>query len=99
MKNDDQTPTGRFVYIFQTLILSQMAVELETISSMIGHPPDAVMLAWLSGQVEVGFRSGNVCLLRRSKPGASQVKQSWRISLRSLTSTCILVHFTKASFG
>ena len=32
-----------------------MAVKLETISLMIGHAPDAAMLAWLSGQVEVGF--------------------------------------------
>ena len=54
-KKNDWTPTGRFVYIFQTLILSWMAVKLDTISLMIGHAPDAAMLAWLSGQVEVGF--------------------------------------------
>ena len=61
---------------------------------MIGHPADAAMLAWLFGQVEVGFMlhrkvlyremSGYVCLLRRSRPGATQVRQQWRISLRSL---------------
>ena len=43
-------------------------------------------LRWDSATSE-SFISGNVCLLRRSKSGATQVKQSWRISLRSLV-TC-----------
>ena len=37
------------------------------LTPMIGHLPDAAMLAWLSGQVEVGFSSGNVCLLRKRR--------------------------------
>ena len=37
------------------------------LTPMIGHPPDAAMLAWLFGQVEVGFSSGNVCLLRKRR--------------------------------
>ena len=40
-------------------------------------------LRWDSATSE-SFISGNVWLLRRSRPGATQVRQQWRISLRSL---------------